>query len=84
MQKYTVELDHSEDIDLPSVDIGPVSISKALRLLAPWRPTPMAEALLTLLNFSRSSSAIWSHSEAPCASCWLPSGLTEWHGRALG
>jgi nucleoside-diphosphate-sugar epimerase len=43
-QQVTVELDEAEGLILPSVDIGPISIEKALRLLGPagWRPTPMA------------------------------------------
>ncbi len=43
---FDVVLLHAQLI-LPSVDVGPISIEKALRLLGPhgWVPTPMREWL---------------------------------------
>jgi hypothetical protein len=37
---YHVVLDETEELFLPSVDIGPVSPGKAIALLG-WHPTPM-------------------------------------------
>ena len=41
---------------LPSVDVGPISIDKALRLLGPhgWAPTPMTEWLAETVAWNMS------------------------------
>lgn len=46
---------------LPSVDFGPVDISKALSTLTGWQPTPLAEAIKqTTLFFEQVLALLFS------------------------
>lgn len=51
---HTVELDPRKAIDLPSVDVGPISIGKAVRLLD-WKPTPMRKWLMETVRWNLDS-----------------------------
>merc|ERR1711939_816345 len=51
---YIVELDEREELFLPSVDVGPISPAKAIRLTG-WRPTPMAEWIKETVRWNLTS-----------------------------
>ncbi|CAK0911412.1 unnamed protein product [Prorocentrum cordatum] len=42
---HQVAFDHSREASLPSTDFGPLNTARARGLLAPWRPTPLREAV---------------------------------------